>query len=122
HSESSYRFERTIDKRRIEETSLRASQLFVKIAHAVPASQEVVAGEAKAPKGTWIKLRLSRLNAVLGTSIPRDRVIKILASLGFKIKADSRTEIRVKSLLQRTDVGREEDLIEEVGGGEDQEG
>lgn len=113
-SESSYRFERGIDPQGIKTASLRASDLFVKLAGAVPASQLIEGGSGTLPKGFWMKLRLNRLNAVLGTVIPKERAARILGSLGFKVKTGSKTELRVKSLIQRPDVRREIDLIEEI--------
>ena len=113
-SESSYRFERSVDPRRVREASERASNLFVKLSSAVPASRLIEAGEGKPPKGAWIRLRLSRMNEILGLAIRPEKVVKILRHLGFKVKKVSKLELKVKTLLQRKDIRREADLIEEI--------
>lgn len=113
-SESSYRFERSVDPRHVKEASDRASEMLVKLAGAVPASKLIEAGSFKPPKGTWIRLRFERINTLLGVRLKRALMIRILASLGFKVKKGGRVELKVKTLLQRKDIRNESDLIEEI--------
>jgi len=113
-SDSSYRFERTIDPRRTLEASDRAAELLVKYTGAVPASEVKDQNNEKPAKGIWIRLRLPRMNALLGTQIKAEKATKILKSLGFKVKKSGKSELKVKTLIQRRDVKREVDLIEEV--------
>ena len=113
-SDSSYRFERSIDPNKTREASDRAAGMLAQFAGAEPASAVVDKSYGRAPKGVWIRLRLERMNALLGTAVPRAKAIKILASLGFKVKKSGKSEIKAKTLLQRRDVKREADLIEEI--------
>ncbi len=113
-SESSYRFERTVDPRRVREASDRAAALFCELAGAVIASHLKETGKGKPPKGVWIRLRLPRLNETLGHKIPTAKIVKILSYLGFKVKRVSKKEIKAKTLLQRKDIRREIDLVEEI--------
>jgi phenylalanyl-tRNA synthetase beta chain len=111
---SSYRFERGVDPGRVRDVLARASDLFVKLAKAVPASAPIEVKGRAAEKGAWIRLRMGRLGAVLGTGVGRDKAARILGGLGFKVKPVSKAELKVKTLFQRPDVRREIDLVEEV--------
>jgi len=113
-SESSYRFERSVDPTKVEEASNRAGGLFSKIVGAKAASPLIEAGSWKAPKGARIRLRLPRVEETLGISVKPEKATKILSDLGFKVKKASRKELKVKTLVERSDIKQEVDLIEEI--------
>jgi phenylalanyl-tRNA synthetase beta chain len=80
-SDSSYRFERSIDPTLPERASLRAAQLILETAGGELLAGMAVGGEAGyTPK--VLTLRLSKLKAVLGVELPREQVMDALARLG----------------------------------------
>lgn len=111
-SESSYRFERSVDMGGIVSTSERACSLI----------KELCGGQigpltdkgAKDPKKTKISLRPARLKKILGIDISQARIKKILTSLGLTIESATKTTIVVSAPSFRQDLKKEVDLIEEV--------
>jgi len=104
-SESSFRFERHVDKEMIDWASKRTARLITQVA-----GGKVAKGSADAYPDKWqtqtVTMRVSRLNKLLGIDIAKDEAVKILAGLGF--------EPKLRDADWRHDVYREADLIEEV--------
>jgi phenylalanyl-tRNA synthetase beta chain len=111
-SESSFRFERTVDIDKVDWASQRTAQLITQVAGGKVA-KGVVDIYLKKPAKKEVTLRLSRLNKVLGVEIPPEKVVKILSSLSFQPKQDGDL-IRCTIPSWRSDIEREIDLIEEV--------
>jgi phenylalanyl-tRNA synthetase beta chain len=111
-SESSFRFERTVDIEMVDWASKRTAQLITQVAGGKVA-KGVIDIYPKKPGKKEVTLRLSRLNKVLGVEIPPRETVKILSSLSFqpKQKGDS---ISCTVPSWRSDIEREIDLIEEV--------
>jgi phenylalanyl-tRNA synthetase beta chain len=111
-SESSFRFERTVDIESIDWASQRTAQLITQAAGGRVARGvlDVYPGKEAAKQ---VALRLSRLSELLGIEIPADTVIKILAALGFGPKRQGDT-VACTVPSWRSDIYREVDLIEEV--------
>jgi phenylalanyl-tRNA synthetase beta chain len=61
-----------------------------------------------------IKLRETRLHALLGVAPPAGKTPQILEALGCEVQAVAPGELRVLAPTFRPDLSREEDLIEEV--------
>ncbi len=111
-SESSFRFERTVDIERVNWASRRTAQLIIQAAGG-KAAKGVVDIYPKKPEQKEVMLRLSRLDKLLGIEIPPEEVVKILSGLSFQpAKKDDAIVCSVPSW--RSDVYREADLIEEV--------
>jgi phenylalanyl-tRNA synthetase beta chain len=111
-SESSFRFERTVDIESIDWASQRTAQLITQAAGGRVARGvlDVYPGKEAAKQ---VALRLSRLSELLGIEIPADTVLKILAALGFDPKRQGDT-VACTAPSWRSDIYREVDLIEEV--------
>ncbi len=111
-SEASFRFERTVDIEMVDWASKRTAQLITQVAGGETA-KGVVDIYPKKPEQKEVKLRLARLNKVLGVEIPPREAVKILSGLSFQPKQkDDFVNCTVPSW--RSDIEREIDLIEEV--------
>jgi phenylalanyl-tRNA synthetase beta chain len=123
-SESSARFERGIDPDAVARNAERAMELLVEVAGARVALAAV--DEYPTP---WtrprIRLRSSRVNAVLGTALDAEDVWDALAPLGIELDDDlddaaddavarDITTVRAVPPSWRPDLEREIDLVEEV--------
>ncbi len=111
-SESSFRFERTVDIETVDWASKRAAQLITQVAGGKVA-KGVIDIYPKKPAQKEVTLRLARLNKVLGVEIPPEKVVKILSRLNFQPKQDG-DSISCTVPSWRSDIYREIDLIEEV--------
>jgi phenylalanyl-tRNA synthetase beta chain len=117
-SESSARFERGIDPDAIAVNAERAMELLVDVANAqvAPDACDVY----PAPVGrTRVRLRASRVNAVLGTELDAEDVWDSLAPLGIELDSapdsDASGDVVVAIVPTfRPDLEREIDLVEEV--------
>jgi phenylalanyl-tRNA synthetase beta chain len=111
-SESSFRFERTVDIEKIDWASKRTAQLITQVAGGKVAKGVVdVYPKRKAQK--QVKLRLSRLSKLLGIEIPSEEVVRILSALSFEPQGKN-DSIVCTVPSWRSDIYREVDLIEEV--------
>jgi phenylalanyl-tRNA synthetase beta chain len=113
-SESSYRFERGIDISAVDWASARAAALI----------QEVAGGEicrgvldalAKPIEKRKIFCRFDRVNALLGTDVPKNFVETTFRGLGLVILGAKNEGLDVEIPTFRVDLEREVDLIEEIG-------
>jgi len=111
-SESSYRFERSVDMGAVTDASDRAAGLIMELCGGKAGALKNV-GE-KDPKQTKIYLRPERLKALLGLDISDSAVKKIVKSLGLKIETSGKKAIAVSVPSFRQDLKAEVDLIEEV--------
>ena len=112
-SPSSYRFERPIDPEGTEWASRRCAELVLETAGGALHPGVIDVG-AKRPERSTITLRLDQIPRVLGITIDRQEVERILKALGLEPigSIDSRLTFRPPSW--RSDLEREIDLIEEV--------
>jgi len=113
-TDASYRFERGVDPEGMNIAVSRAVVLIIATA----------GGEVDGPvldccpvafEAATVDLRLSRIEHLLGVAFEADRVLELLAPLGFEIAGESDGTLRVRVPGFRSyDVRREVDLIGEV--------
>ncbi|MFN0055681.1 MAG: phenylalanine--tRNA ligase subunit beta [Planctomycetales bacterium] len=114
-SDSSYRFERGIDRENLDWASRRCAQLILELAGGELCRGSIVAGSATRQPRAPVVLRLSQLPRMLGIEIPRSEVERILRALGLAPVAGRAPEtVECTSPHWRRDLTREIDLIEEV--------
>ncbi len=114
-TEASVRFEKALDPNLCEVAMVRAVELVKKLC---PGAKVVssLADEKKFKLNQGpIKVNIGWLKKIIGAEIENDRIIKILASLGFHIKqSGDNLEIIVPSWRATRDVSIREDIAEEV--------
>lgn len=115
HSDSSYRFERGIDRQNLDWASRRCAQLILELAGGELCSGWVFAGAAPPRETPPIVLRLSQIPRILGIDIPGAEVERILKALGLEsIPAAEKGTLQFVAPSWRRDLTREIDLIEEA--------
>ncbi len=112
-SESSFRFERHVDREKIDWASKRTAALIIKAAGGKVAGGAVDVYPGKTDEIT-VGMRFSRMKKLLGIDIEQEKVKSIFMGLDLnpEIKNDDLIEVTVPSW--RHDIYREVDLIEEV--------
>ncbi|MCX8048933.1 MAG: phenylalanine--tRNA ligase subunit beta [Methylohalobius sp.] len=114
HTESSHRFERGVDPALQSRALERATHLLVEIAGGKPGPVIEASAQAYLPKRPPIRLRLRRIQSVLGTNLEVGEAEDILRRLGMQVEAVANGEWQVVAPSFRFDVAIEEDLIEEL--------
>ena len=115
HSDSSYRFERGVDREFVDWASRRCCQLILETAGGQLAPGVVVAGTTSRPAPAPVVLRLSEIPRVLGIEIPAAEVQRILGVLGLRPQPGPRPDTLVcYPPSWRRDLTREIDLVEEA--------
>jgi phenylalanyl-tRNA synthetase beta chain len=117
HTESSHRFERGVDFGAVPAVLERAKELLAELS-----GGSVVEGaiHAQGPKiePPRIRLRSSRLDALLGVPVPFDQAVGMLERLGFAVAERSGSgasaAVEVLAASHRPDVAIEVDLVDEV--------
>lgn len=113
-TDASYRFERGVDPDTMLTAVRRAAELIIAVAGGVPALEVAAAGPGAAATSP-IRLRLRRVEQVLGESFSAARAAELLRPLGFTVAEDGGEVLGVEVPgHRRYDVAREEDLIEEI--------
>ncbi|MCK5579277.1 MAG: phenylalanine--tRNA ligase subunit beta, partial [Planctomycetes bacterium] len=106
-SDSSYRFERGVTPSTIDPASRRAVELILKLAGGELTEEQIINRLKQKPK--QIIVRFDRANKVLGITVKKPEVKRILKGLGFKIKNESASRLKVEIPDFRRDVDREID-------------
>lgn len=116
-TESSLRYEKSLDSQLIERTAVRALELILELS---PEARIVgtLATAGIPPKGEPKKLSLSTsyVRKILGADVPEAEISRILTGLGFEVSGSGdKLEVAVPSYRATKDVTCDMDLIEEVG-------
>lgn len=112
-TDSSHRFERGVDPELQIRAVERATALILEIAGGRPGPVVEQAAPDDLPQPPSIRLRMDRVNRVLGTDLEAERVRDILSRLGMKLEPED-GDLRVTPPSARRDLAIEVDLIEEV--------
>jgi len=110
-TDSSYRFERGVDFSRTLQALERATALVVEICGGQAGPVTLVDGTL--PVRVPTKLRMEKLNSILGVTLEESLVAKLFDQLGFAYDLKAGV-FDVSPPSYRFDIAREEDLIEEV--------
>jgi phenylalanyl-tRNA synthetase beta chain len=117
-TESSQRFEKTLDSNLTERTLLRTLELILELCPGakVIGKAEYAGSNLADTKIVTIKTSLKKIKTVLGFDLTAQRLEKILTSLDFKVQPDGESLLVTAPTYRSTkDVEQESDLIEEVG-------
>ena len=112
-TDSSHRFERGVDPELQVRAIERATALILEIAGGRPGPVVEMVSAENLPEVPSIRLRMDRVNRVLGSDLEAGRVHDILTRLGMAVEPDG-DAFRVTPPSARRDLAIEVDLIEEV--------
>lgn len=115
HSEASHRFERGVDPNIADAASVRASWLLARLGKGRVAAGAVDAYVRRVEPWT-VSLRASRASMLTGVILDRQHASELLARLGITVESDADNPdlLHATCPTYRSDLTREEDLIEEV--------
>ena len=113
HTDASLRFERGVDPGGQARAVERASELLVAISGGDAGPMTDIVDAKHLPSASPISLRRVRLEKVLGTKIPDEKVVEILSNLQLGVEQTD-DGWRVNTPSFRFDLEIEEDLVEEV--------
>jgi phenylalanyl-tRNA synthetase beta chain len=114
HTEASHRFERGADPEGPPVATARVAHLLEKIG--AGSTRPGLIDVIPEPLGRrQVGFRAARARAILGTEVRDERCEEILTGLGFELEEKARGEWLTTVPTWRGDVGREADLVEEVG-------
>lgn len=113
-TDAAFRFERGIDPEGVLGALNRAAQLIADFSGGSIYKNFIDEYPAKVPAVTDISLELSRINAIIGTTIEGNDVVRILQSIGMDVREIEKGKYLVTPPTYRVDIAREIDLVEEI--------
>lgn len=113
-TDAAFRFERGIDPEGVLRALNRAAQLIAELSGGIVYKNYIDEYPLKVSVATDIPLRLSRIDAIIGTTIKNEDVVSILQSIGMDIRQTTEGNYLVNPPTYRVDINREIDIIEEV--------
>lgn len=114
-SESSMRYEKSLDPFLARSAILGAAEMFLSACAGAKVVSHLGDIFPSPPKPKHVTLRTSRLQKVSGIDISHKEAAEKLTALGFRVQEkDDRLECEVPSIRATKDIEYEEDLIEEV--------
>ncbi len=117
-TDSSQRFEKTLDSNLTERTLLRTLELILELCPEakVVGKAEYAGANLSETKKLIIKTSLSKIKTVLGCELTDERLKKILHALDFKTEDNgANLLVTVPTYRATKDIEQEADLIEEIG-------
>jgi phenylalanyl-tRNA synthetase beta chain len=112
-TDSSYRFERGIDPEITYAAARRCAEMIADLAGGVLAKGHIDNHPVKY-NPTVVRLRISRLNKIIGMEFRTNQAISVLRSLEFEVKKHGNDVLECTVPTFRPDVTTEIDLIEEI--------
>ncbi len=113
-SDSSFRFERSVDIQQIEWANRRCCELIAQLAGGEILDAPILVGDIPAHSPHSISIRYEQNQRLLGIKITPEETRKILSELGLQEQSANETEASFTPPSWRADLTREVDLIEEV--------
>jgi len=113
-TESSYRFERTVDMYMVGYAAYYAIQLIEKYAGG-KLTGKIVDTKPDPDLSKKITFSFSKVNNLLGMNVEKEKSIHILENLGLKVLVKNENQAEASVPSYRNDLKIEEDLIEEIG-------
>lgn len=113
-SPSSYRFERSVDRLRIDWASRRCCELILQIAGGTLVDGCVVAGSEVPPHREPVRLRFDQVQRIVGIDVSAEESTSILNKLGLTTVESTADAGDFEPPSWRRDLTRECDLVEEV--------
>lgn len=117
-TDSSQRFEKTLDSQLCERTLLRTLELILELnpGAKVIGKAEYAGADLKSFSPLKIKTSLKKIKTVLGFNLSEEKLRSILTALDFKLEGSiEELMVTVPSYRSTKDIEQEADLIEEVG-------
>lgn len=112
-SDSSYRFERGVDLKTVEDGADRAISLILESAKGTMTSRNKIS-LAKQKVNPAISLSAETINAYLGSKLTAAQCKQILERLDFKVTTSAKGSMKITPPCFRRDILREVDVIEEI--------
>ena len=113
-TDAAFRFERGIDPEGVVRALDRAAQLIADLSGGSVCKGHIDTYPKKVPVPGPIRLRMDRVEAILGTPVKDSEATAILKGLGMSVKKEGRGGLSVTPPTFRVDLWREIDLIEEI--------
>lgn len=116
-TDSSGRYEKSLDSHLMTRTALRIMELIfelnpdAEVVGRLEYDGEVFSKEEKIQE----RISVEKINAVLGVSLNRERIVEILESLDFHVTGDQDLTVTVPTYRSTKDVEYADDIIEEIG-------
>jgi phenylalanyl-tRNA synthetase beta chain len=116
-TDSSMRYEKSLDSNLMKRTLLRILELVLELnPHAKVVGNIQYDGEKFGEVPPLKKhVTLDKINAVLGTKLTRGDVVSILESLDFQVQGEDPLEVTVPTYRATKDIEVVDDIIEEIG-------
>lgn len=113
NTDASFRFERGVDPNMTLYALKRAALLMCEIAGG-QISSAITDIYPKEIQRCQVKLSLTRMTTLIGSEIPKNRVLDILGALDIEVADDQGDKLDLLIPTYRTDVTREADVVEEI--------
>jgi len=113
-TDAAFRFERGIDPEGVVRALDRAAQLIADLSGGRVCKGHIDTYPSKVPVSGPIRLRMDRVDAILGTPVKASEATAIFRGLEMSVKKEGRGVLSVTPPTFRVDLWREIDLIEEI--------
>ena len=113
NTDASFRFERGVDPNNVIYPLQRAIDLLIDICGA-KVNSEIIDIYPNIIENTKLELSLEKITKLIGQEIPKGNICSILSDLDIELLENKDTYLSISIPTYRTDVNRQEDVIEEI--------